>query len=162
LGQEQGRDLGETDTGVRERCQFAATARPRPEAIHFSSSTASSITDYGFVICEWIRQKLLQRVLFSGANPRSLRRAYRDSIGQEILTLLDVDADSADLVVAPSGTDTELLAVLLALAADERRPLTNILIAPEETGRGVVFAGAGQYFDDTSATGAPVRKGQAA
>jgi hypothetical protein len=48
-----------------------------------------------------------------------------------------------------------------ALAATDQ-PLTNILIAPEETGRAVAFAGAGRFFDDIAGSGAAVRKGEEA
>src|SRR5690606_35529991 len=51
---------------------------------------------------------------------------------------------------------------MLAMAGADRRRLTNILIAPEESGTGVILAGAGCYFDNKSAACLQVKKGAAA
>ena len=142
--------------------RYGTAPRPRPEAIHFSSSTASSISDYGFRLCDELRRRVLRRGL-AGAVPEEVLRAdLADRVRDEIAALLGLEPYQADVVLAASGTDTELLAVLLALAADDGRPLTNLLVAPEETGRGVVLAGEGRWFDDVAATGVRVRKGEPA
>ena len=49
--------------------------------------------------------------------------------------------------------------MLLALAGGEE-PLTNILIAPDETGRNTVRAGRGQFFDVITANGINVEVGK--
>ncbi len=64
----------------------------------------------------------------------------------------------AEAVLAASGTDAEVLAVALA-AGLSPRPLTNIIIAPEETGSGVPLAAAGRHFSDYTALGVPVTAG---
>ena len=48
----------------------------------------------------------------------------------------------------------------MSVAGD--RPLTNILVAPGETGRGVSLAGAGRFYDLMAATGELIVKGQPA
>ena len=141
---------------VRGLNRYGTAPRPRPEAIHFSSSTASSISDYGFLLCDEIRRRLLRQA--GGAGWAGLA----DRVRSEIAGLLGLAHDDGDVVLAASGTDTELLAVLVALATAPTRPLTNILVAPEETGRGVALAGAGRYFDDSTAAGTAVRAGEAA
>ena len=140
--------------------RYGTVPRPRPEAIQFSSSTASSISDYGFRLCAGLQGRLLRRVVAHGAEAARPHVQLADAVRREIARLLGVDAGAGDIVLTASGTDTELLAVGLALAADDR-PLANILIAPEETGRGVVLAGQGQYFGEQTALGLPVRKGEA-
>jgi len=165
--------------------RYGATSRPRPEAVHFSSSTASSVSDYTFAALDRLRRAWLVRGLFddnpsplgtppltpcgrgaggegsgrrntesdpsSGASRHLLPQGEKgiittlaDALRREILALLALDEAEADVILAPSGTDTELLAVLLALGADPR--LANILIAPEETGRSVATAAAGRAF----------------
>ena len=141
--------------------RYGTTPQPRPEAVHFSSSTASSISDYGFMLCDMLRRDLIGAVLSNGATIGQLRDRTVDALGAELAGLLGLAPSEADVVLAPSGTDTELLAVLFALAADGR-PLTNVLIAPDESGRGVASAAAGCYFDDVAASGAPIKKGAAA
>lgn len=141
--------------------RYGTTPRPRPEAVHFSSSTASSISDYGFMLCDMLRRDLVGAALRDGIAIEDLRGRTVDALGAELIGLLGLQSSDADVVLAPSGTDTELLAVLFALAAEDR-PLTNILIAPEESGHGVATAAAGCFFDDLSASGTPIRKGEAA
>jgi hypothetical protein len=140
--------------------RYGTTPRPRPEAVHFSSSTASSISDYGFMYCEMLRRDLLSAMLRQGLSSQHLRAQVVDAMASELLDLMGLSDQEADIALVPSGTDTEMLTVLVSIAAG--RPLTNILIAPEETGRGVREAGAGKYFDALSATGQRVQIGQAA
>lgn len=139
--------------------RYGTTPRPRPEAVHFSSSTASSISDYGFLYCDVLRRDLLNHVANGGQTLKDTRAALSDAIIDELRELLGLEAAETDGVIAPSGTDTEVLAVLVARAAAPESKLVNILISPEETGRGVKLAGAGQYFDAQSATGAPIVMG---
>jgi hypothetical protein len=141
--------------------RYGTVPRPRPEAVHFSSSTASSISDYGFTLCEMLRHDLLLAAIRDTVPPDKLRRQLTDGVTAQLLDLLAIDHSEADVTLAPSGSDTELLAVMLAAAAADV-PLTNILIAPEETGRAVALAGAGRFFDDLAGSGACVRKGQEA
>ncbi len=42
--------------------RYGTTPRPRPEAVHFSSSTASSVSDYGFTYCDLLREYSLVAV----------------------------------------------------------------------------------------------------
>jgi hypothetical protein len=138
--------------------KYGVPPRPRPEAVHFSSSTASAISDYGFMYCDILRRDLLTSVVQDGTSEAKLARRAVDATGRALCALLGLAEGAADVAIAPSGTDVELLTVMLALAGAGDRPLTNLLISPEETGRGVKFAAAGRYFDDVAATGAPIRK----
>jgi hypothetical protein len=146
------------ETGLN---RYGTVPRPRPDAVHFSSSTASSISDYGFMLCDMFRRDLAMAVLRDEVSLEALRVQATDAVVTQILGLLGLDPSEADVVLAPSGSDTELLAVMSALAATDQ-PLTNILIAPEETGRAVALAGAGRFFDDIAGSGAAVRKGEEA
>ena len=57
-----------------------------------------------------------------------------------------------------SGTDAELAALALALAEGER-PLTSIVVSPEETGSGVPLATLGKHFSTETALGHNVTSG---
>jgi hypothetical protein len=157
--------------------RYGTTPRPRPEAVHFSSSTASSVSDYGFTYCDLLREwtlllfcsplsssaslfvgrDLLAAMLRDGLSLQKLRQHFVCALSAELLDLFGLSDADADVTQAPSGTDTELLAVMVSIAPGGG--LTNILISPEESGRGVKEAGAGRYFDLQASTGQRVRKG---
>ena len=122
--------------------RYGATSRPRPEAVHFSSSTASSVSDYAFAALDRLRRSWLLRTLFD--DEAGADAAFTDALRVEILARLGLGEEEADVVLVPSGTDTELLAVMFALAAGPS--LANILMAPEESGRAVAVAAAGRAF----------------
>jgi hypothetical protein len=130
--------------------------------VHFSSSTASAVSDHGFLFCDLLRRDLLRAQQADGVDAGLLLRRTADALGGEICRLIGLGAGEADVAVTASGTDAELHAVLLARAAAGGGRLTNIVIGPEESGRGVVLAAAGRYFDDRTATGARVTMGDAA
>ena len=70
-----------------------------------------------------------------------------DDIRASITHFLGIPGSEA--VLAPSGTDAEVLALAMA-AGLATGPLTNILIAPEETGSGVPLAARGCHFSDST------------
>jgi len=151
----------ELDPATGQNC-YGVPPRPRPEAIHFSSSTASAVSDDGFVLCDLLRRDLLRALSLDGADPRELLRRTADAVGRELCLMLGLGEEEVDVAITASGTDAELHTVMLARAAGAGRTLTNILISSDESGRGVLLAGAGCYFDNRSATWVPVRKGDAA
>jgi len=138
--------------------RYGVPPRPRPDAVHFSSSTASAISDYGFMFCELLRSQLLRAQRAHPRHEHQLIRMAADAMGREICLMLGLDEEQADVMITASGTDAELVTVLLSKAGSPA-PLTNILIAPDETGSGVALAGAGCYFDHLAATGTKIEKG---
>lgn len=142
--------------------RYGVPPRPRPEAVHFSSSTASAVSDYGFLFCDLLRRDLHTAHQVLGVSIEALRGRAADATGRAIASLLGLGTDEADVAVTPSGTDAELLAVLVSRAGAAGRVLTNVLLAPEESGRGVLLAGSGCFFDDVAATGAPIAQGSPA
>ncbi|MBF0212259.1 MAG: hypothetical protein HQM00_01705 [Magnetococcales bacterium] len=141
--------------------RYGVPPRPRPEAVHFSSSTASAISEHGFMFCELLRRDLLRSGAIARRGLLEARREVVSAFGGEILRLLRLEEREADVALLPSGTDTELLAVLVARHAAGNEPLVNLLVSPEESGSGVKLAGSGCFFDECSAMGTPVEKGRA-
>ena len=71
--------------------------------------------------------------------------------------------DRTGIVLTASGTDAELIALAMAAlptAGQPARPVSNILVAPDETGAGVPLAADGRHFAAEAAQGAAVAKGQ--
>jgi hypothetical protein len=67
--------------------------------------------------------------------------------------------DDVDVVLAPSGTDVELLALALA-AGTEGRPLVNIVVGPGEVGSGTPLAAACCHYDRLAPGGLRVNVGE--
>ena len=134
---------------------YGTTPRVR-EAVPFGSCTASS--PIARVRCA---AGALHVELREAARAERLegqvRRTY-EHLREELLAQLNVDpAWGVDIALSPSGTDAELLALLLALG-DRRRPLCNVVVGPREVGSGSEVAAAGLHFDAVTPHGqAPSR-----
>jgi hypothetical protein len=87
------------------------------------------------------------RLVAARSAPSSLIPDWFDAIRARILD--HCRAPEADCILSASGTDAELVALALADGA-LRRPLTNIVLAPAETGRGVPTAADGRHFHDSA------------
>jgi hypothetical protein len=138
---------------VTGRNRYATTIPPAPEEAWFSSSTASTITERGYSAALVDLHGLLDRGVRSGVQVQDWLCALR----AELLALYGLG--NAEAVLAASGTDAELIALAIA----ERllaRPVTNIVVAPNETGSGVAKAAAGLNFLSTSCLGGPVQVGE--
>src|SRR6516225_6698718 len=68
--------------------RYGTVPRPRPEAVHFSSSTASSISDYGFTLCEMLRHDLLLAAVSDGIALDGLRLRLTDGVIHQLTALL--------------------------------------------------------------------------
>jgi hypothetical protein len=132
---------------------YGCSHRPRPWAVTFASSTASSSSERGYVAADKLRLR---------ATAALLKGEKRQAVAQVLQTVRHGIARSYGLapggavVLAASGTDTELLALALTQLAGRDAPIRNILIAPEETGRGVPMAARGHHFAVNTALGADV------
>ena len=136
---------------------YGCTARPRPSALTFSSSTASSISEAAYDEAERLRQTLIAAALAD-----TYGSAFDDEVAElkaEIVSACGARKTAgAEVILAPSGTDAELFALNLARTDTNTRVL-NIVIAPDETGSAVMTAAAGKHFASETAMGIPVKKG---
>lgn len=130
---------------------YGCSHRPRPWAITFASSTASSSSERGYIAADKARLATTSALL----RGISAQRAISACIGaarRGISKVWGLRPDEA-VILAASGTDTELLALALAHLGGDDKPILNILIAPEETGRGVPMAARGLHFAVDTALG---------
>lgn len=133
---------------------YGCSHRPRPWAVTFASSTASSISERGYAGAEAARLRVLGAALGGGDGVADELEVVRRGLA----TYYRLPRSSA-VVLAASGTDCELFALALAQLHPAGRPITSILVAPEETGSGVPLAAAGRHFADDTARGETVAKG---
>jgi len=140
---------------------YGVRAVPCPEALAFSSSTASTISPRAFAAVE-----AAYSTLFRGAADASLASVFETAVEKmrrELKALLELDICDSDIVFSPSGTDSEIHALHLARlwhAHSGGGEITSIVVAAEETGSGVPLAATGCHFNATTSAGTKAAKGQ--
>jgi hypothetical protein len=129
---------------------------PRPEAFTFASSTATSISERAYRRADRARQELIGEAAacgFSDASARGVARTRR-----ELARLLALERVGADVILSPSGTDSQLLAVFAAQSL-LGTPLTSVIVACDETGSGTALSARGRHFGTLTAQATAVEKG---
>ncbi|KIL98478.1 hypothetical protein CCC_03761 [Paramagnetospirillum magnetotacticum MS-1] len=134
------------ETGLN---RYGCSPRPRPWAITFASTTATSVSEGAFAHVEGLRRRLNDAAK-AGRLDEEYALAMEEVRGEVPRQCGTVPGTEA--ILTPSGTDAEFYALHLALAAD-RRPLTNIVIAPGETASNVLQAASGRHYNATTAMG---------
>ena len=139
--------------------RYGCSPRPRPWALAFASSTASSISELAYQEVERLRQRMIMAALadelpsaFAGA-VEQLRRAILAACGVG-------GRERAEVILTASGTDAELYALCFALWSSAEG-VVNVVVGPDETGTGALHAAAGRHFSFRSALGVPVERGAA-
>jgi hypothetical protein len=134
---------------------YGASHRPRPWAITYASTTASSISERGYAAADAARRAVTTAMLRRG--DRRPVASLLATVRARLARIYHVPRGGM-VVLAASGTDAELLALALAHAAEPDRPILTILIAPEETGSGVPMAACGRHFAIDTARGRAVSR----
>ncbi|WP_096701902.1 hypothetical protein [Magnetospirillum sp. 15-1] len=138
--------LVDPDSGLN---RYGCSPRPRPWAITFASTTATSVSDGAFAHVEALRRRLAEAERAGRLDDEYA--AAMEEVRGEIPHQCGMVAGT-EAILTPSGTDAEFYALHLALAAD-RRPLTGIVIAPRETASNVLPAASGRHYNATTAMG---------
>jgi hypothetical protein len=137
--------------GVTGRNRYGTLTRPAEDEISFSSSTASNPSAFAFTAASNALAQLL--------GPAAASVTSEDWFGGIHSSLAEaLDCSNASTILAASGTDAELLALGIVSALSPR-PLTNVFVAPDETGNGIPQAAAGRHFADVTAQGVTVLAG---
>jgi hypothetical protein len=139
---------------VHRRNRYGTLTMPADAEISFSSTTASNVSSEGFAAAGVALQRLVD---LQSASPLVIDQWFcdiRDGLAGSL------GCPDAQVILAASGTDAELLAVCL-FAGSSTPPLSNILVAPDETGSGVPKAAAGCHYSDLTALGGAVEAGKA-
>jgi len=150
---ESGGDIRLQRDPVTELNGYGCSHRPRPWAVTYASSTASSSSERGYAAADALRLKVTAGILRDGRRA-AVARALREA--QAGIKKYFGVGEGCAVVLAASGTDTELLALALTHMRAPAVRIRNILVAPEETGRGVPMAARGVHFAVNTALGADV------
>ena len=135
---------------------YGCSLTPRPSVAAFASDTASSPSERGFAAAETMRRATLSEAVADaravGNALASVRGVIRTAYGLPPGTLV---------ALAPSGAEAELFALAAAQSHPAGRPVTSILVGPEEVAGGVASAAAGRHFGGETARGVRVPEGGA-
>jgi hypothetical protein len=136
--------------------KYGCRVTPRPEAIAFASSTASTISDYGYAAAEAARAELLS----SGNSHELIKNLYVRTERQriEFADLFGLQETGGEIVFAPSGTDAQLYALCVARTIF-RAPVRSVVVASDETGSGTDQVAEGKHFSSVTSCGVAVEKG---
>jgi hypothetical protein len=141
-------------TGLNE---YGCQPYPCPDALSFSSSTATSISQRAYDRAEKARDELMRSAIELGMETALDTRV--EAMRDELRGCLGLSPMSADVVFSPSGTDSQLQALLLARAR-LGQAMTTIVVAADQTGSGTVHTARGCHFSASTANGDHVRKGE--
>ncbi len=135
---------------------YGIAPRPTPWTAAFGSCTASSPTYRAFDAATQLKYRLIEAALADHLDDAV--QAETRMIRATILAALGVVADGGvEVIMTPSGTDAEIVALTIARAAGA--PIRSIVVAPTEIGRGSVHAAAGRHFSDTLPSGRSTHDG---
>ena len=137
---------------ITRRNRYGTRLTPADDEISFSSTTASNVSREGFLAAGVELGRLIDMASPSPVASDHWFAGIRDRIARSL------GCAGAHVILAASGTDAELLALCM-IAGISRRPLTNVLVAPDETGNGVPRAAAGRHYSDLTALGGAVETG---
>jgi hypothetical protein len=135
---------------------YGCSPKPRPWAITFSSTTASSISDYAYFAVEQWRQSAIRAGLAGDYEQFLIDESerIRSAIGNELKL-----GRRTEILLSSSGTTAEFLALWLAMPRSESGKFVNVIVGPAEVGSGTVAAGGGQHFNSTAPSGDAVDAG---
>jgi len=127
---------------------------PRPCAVvPFGSCTSSSVSPRGYAAAQET-----QRQICTARDSTAAAYQCAGAIRERLRELLTLPA-GVEVVLAPSGTDVELLALALA-AGSSGRTVMNIVVGPSEVGSGTPAAAACRHYDRVAPSSAQVAPGE--
>jgi hypothetical protein len=135
---------------------YGCRASPRPEAIAFASSTASTISDYGYAAAEAARAQLLMSR--NGHELIEILRVQTEQQRTELADLFGLRETGSEIIFAPSGTDAQVYAMCVVRTI-LHAPVLSVLVASDETGSGADQAVEGKHFSAVTSCGLTVEKG---
>ncbi|UPJ69610.1 hypothetical protein [Bradyrhizobium sp. 191] len=133
---------------------YGCAASPEPEIWNFASSTASTISQGAYDRAALAREELMHKCLFDEVEVAF--DAICENMRDELRRHLQL-SPRVDVVFSPSGTDSQLHALLLARTILGARPVT-IVVGADQTGSGTIHTARGHHFSSMTSSGVAVRK----
>ena len=137
---------------------YGCRPAPRPEAITFASTTASSISERAYMRAAEARFDLMQAS--AADTEEKVFEACIEKMRRSLKSCLALEDEAAEVIFSPSGTDGQLIALFIAREM-LGKCVTSIVVASNETGSGTAFTAKGQHFNTYTAQAVQVKKGEA-
>ncbi len=138
--------------------KYGCTPFPR-NTIPFGSCTASTMSLRAWEAAQAGAIRI--REMLRDQSPAEVADALCAEIRETLAGLLGLaEVPGGELVLTPSGTDVELIALLLA-GREMGRDILNIVVGPNEVGSGTTLAAGALHFDHQVPSGAQREVGQA-
>jgi hypothetical protein len=137
--------------------EYGCQPFPCPDTLSFASSTATSISERAYDRVSNARESLMQSAIAIGIDAAFDARI--ESMRHRLKAYLGLSQAGVDVVFSPSGTDSQLQALLLGRAL-LGPALTTVIVAADQTGSGTADTARGQHFSAATANGCCVRKGE--
>jgi hypothetical protein len=148
---------GDARVAVRapDQCnKYGCTPFPRPALLDFGSSTASSVSQPAYD-----RAFAAQARMWLHGTRNGMQHAFDQQVEAARDALrMHLQADGADILFSPSGTDAQLQTLFLVKEI-LGTPLATIIVGADQTGSGTVHTARGSHFSDLTALGIGVEKG---
>lgn len=142
------RILIDPTTGLNK---YGCSPLSRESEIPFGSCTASSLSVMGYEVAEGVHKLLLKSESIDTVG-YALAECCDEIRSQLVNWLTDGRELQVEVVLTASGTDAELLALMLA-HGDASVPVSNIVVGIGEVGSGTALAAAGYNFDELTPSG---------
>lgn len=136
---------------------YGCRLSPCPNMLSLGSSTATSISERAFAHAGRARQSMMRRAVAHGMDEAFDARI--EAMRDELKACLGLSPAAAEVIFSPSGTDSQLHALLLARAL-LGPALTTVIVAADQTGSGTAETARGHHFSTATATGSGVLKGE--
>jgi hypothetical protein len=137
--------------------EYGCRPFPCPDMLSFASSTATSISQRAYDRVDIARDSLLQSAIAIGIDAAFDARI--EAMRDELRACLGLSQAKVDVVFSPSGTDSQLQALLLVRAL-LGPALTTVIVAADQTGSGTADTARGHHFGAATANGGRVPKGE--
>jgi len=141
--------------GPHGRNRYGNRYSPEPGLLSFGSCTSSTVSEVAFEAADRLHGWL--RALGSDVLGQSVDDLYERVRTELVSNIAMNSAATLEVALCPSGTDAELIPLLVALA--EGSEVTTILVGPSEAGSGTGDAAAATHFDTVTPRGHEVEPG---
>jgi hypothetical protein len=136
---------------------YGCRPSPCPDMLSFASCTATSISERAYARAGEARENLMRSVISEGLEAAFDARI--EAMRGELKACLGLPQSAVDVVLSPSGTDSQLQALSLVRAL-LGPSLATIIVAADQTGSGTADTARGCHFSAATANGTRVAKGQ--
>jgi hypothetical protein len=136
---------------------YGIAPRPTPWTVMWGSCTASSPTYRAFDAAAQLKYRLIEAAL-AGRLDEAVHAETRLMRNMILAALGVAPNDGTEVVLTPSGTDAELVALAMSLGPGS--PVRSIVVGPNEIGRGSLPAAGGHHFTEALPSGRCARSGE--